>query len=142
MTDHLFIAGSLLGSVIHIRPAIKNRLKTFVFQKQNIDNDLTSIYMQSFRVRGTSKKFALWLRNYIIDPLQYKSTIGSEYSNLKMPIRIIWGEEDTLTPITLGYELNKFIPEAKLYPLKNVGHIPMIEDYPQFDNALLNSITE
>ena len=142
VTDHLFIAGSLLGSVIHIRPAIKNRLQGFVFQKQNIDNDLTDIYMQSFGVRGTSKKFALWLRDYIIDPLEYKSTKGEEYSKLKMPMRIIWGKEDTLTPVTLGHDLVKYIPTAKLYVLENVGHIPMIEDYQQFDSALLKSITE
>ncbi len=142
MTEYVFIAGSLLGSVIHIRPAIQNRLKTFVFQKQNIDADLTAIYMQSFSVRGTSNKFALWLRDYIIDPLQYKSTIGSEYSKLKMPIRIIWGEKDSLTPVTLGHDLVKYISAAKLYVLKDVGHIPMIEDYKQFDAALLKSITE
>jgi pimeloyl-ACP methyl ester carboxylesterase len=132
----------MLNSGIHFVPAIQNRLKTFVYQTQNVDKSLTKIYMQPFETKGTGEKFALWLRGYIIDPQNYKSNRGEEYAKLDMPIRLIWGKEDTLTPISLGYELQKYIPKAKIYPLEKVGHIPMIEDHAQFDSALLKSIIE
>lgn len=139
---HMTLLEYGLQSVIHINPLIKQRLKGFVYQTQNITSTTTKIYMESFRVRGTGEKFARWIRDYIEDPLVYPSTQSEEYTKLTMPVRIIWGKEDTLTPLELAHQLQKLIPKSVVYELDSVGHIPMIEDYTQFDAALLKSVTE
>lgn len=139
-TDHVFVTELFMNGATHFTGLIRSRLAAFVYKTEHINNDLARIYMQSFVVDGNGKKFALWLRDYLIDPLQYKSTSSEEYKKLTMPVRVIWGEKDTLTPIALGEYLMTLLPNAQLYRLTDVGHIPMIEDYEQSDTALLNSI--
>lgn len=53
------------------------------------------------------------------------------------PIALIWGEEDTWVPITLGEEMRAALPQALwiAYPL--VGHVPMEETPDAFNADLL-----
>ena len=98
--------------------------------------------MKSFSVRGNSQHLADWLSDYLSDPLYYKSTQSNNYKTLKIPVRILWGDHDTLTPPELGRQLNGLVPGSRLYVLKDVGHIPMIEDREQLDKTLFQVLTE
>ncbi len=129
-------------AVSHSKALVKNRMKSFVHITENIDANLVELYMKAFRTKGNSKRLAHWLSDYVTDPLDYKSTKAASYENLSVPLRIIWGDKDTLTPPALAHELADLVPGSKLYMLENVGHIPMIEDYQQFDEALRRAISE
>ena len=76
------------------------------------------------------------------DPLRYTSNSSVSYKKLTVPVRLIWGEKDTLTPLEGTKILLDTVPDIRLSTLTNVGHIPMIEDYAQFDKALLNALAE
>ncbi len=128
--------------VSHSKALVQNRLSSFVHVTENIDQDLIELYMASFSSKNNSKRLAYWLSDYMTDPLNYKSTESESYRKLKLPVRIIWGDKDILTPPTLAYQLRDLVPGSKLYMLENVGHIPMIEDYQQFDEALKSAVTE
>jgi pimeloyl-ACP methyl ester carboxylesterase len=121
---------------------LKNRLKSFVYKTEHIDTTLAELYSQPFRVDQNSKRLSLWLRDYMLDPLKYPSTQSSEYEKLTIPVRVIWGKEDTLAPISLAEDLMKKLKHGKLYTLNAVGHIPMIEDYEALDNSLLRAFNE
>lgn len=54
-----------------------------------------------------------------------------------MPVLVIWGDRDDLTPVPQGEDLAQLIPRAELVVLKKAGHIPAVEDPSAFNTALL-----
>ncbi len=135
-----FVLSNFVSLVSHNVPLIKYQLKNFVYKKENIDNLMTQMYIQPFSQKGNGPKVGAWLRDYGKDPLGYKSTIESEYEKLNIPLRIIWGVEDIITPLSLGEHLLEITPGASIQKLQGVGHIPMVEDYEKVDTAILDSI--
>ncbi len=126
----------------HSTFVVKNRLTSFVYNTDHLDTPLAERYMQPFSVEGNSKRLAYWIQDYMRDPLKVKSAQSDSYKKLYIPVRIIWGEKDTLTPVALGNKLADYVPLGKKFVLPDVGHIPMIEDYAQFDRALFRAVTE
>ena len=50
---------------------------------------------------------------------------------------LIWGEQDTVTPLDQGRRAVALVPGAELITLPDVGHIPQIEA----PNAFLDALT-
>lgn len=46
---------------------------------------------------------------------------------IKQPTLIVWGEEDTVTPLSDGIHLHEEILHSRLVVLKDCGHVPMEE---------------
>jgi pimeloyl-ACP methyl ester carboxylesterase len=51
---------------------------------------------------------------------------------IKAPSLLIWGENDTATPVSDGETMEKLIPNAGLVVLKGVGHFSFIEKLGEF----------
>ncbi len=51
---------------------------------------------------------------------------------IKASTLLIWGEEDTATPLWMGQEMEKKIPDAGLVTLKGCGHFAYLDKYPEF----------
>jgi pimeloyl-ACP methyl ester carboxylesterase len=56
------------------------------------------------------------------------------------PVVLIWGTADSITPIVQARSLLRWMPEARLTELPDVGHIPHIEDPGKLAAALLEAI--
>ncbi len=132
----------LIGSLIHNDVFALSRLKTFVYITDYVDQALLDIYTDYFKTKGVTSRLSSWFKDYVNDPLDYQSTDSASYKEIKFPVRLIWGDKDTLTPIAGTEILLATIPDIGLIILKDIGHIPMIEDYAQFDTALLEALTE
>ena len=52
--------------------------------------------------------------------------------NIKVPTLLIWGENDTATPITDAKIMEKLIPNAGLVAYKNSGHYSYLENLNNF----------
>lgn len=55
---------------------------------------------------------------------------------------IVWGENDTITPIEAGEIMREKIPGAELVILKNAGHFSFLDQKEEFVNALIQFINE
>lgn len=51
---------------------------------------------------------------------------------------LIWGENDTDTPISFGKIMEKKIPDARLVILKDAGHFSYLDQLPQFCEIVAN----
>ncbi len=49
---------------------------------------------------------------------------------LKMPVHIIWGKQDRLSPVQYADEYKKLLPHAKVTLYDDCGHLPYTE-YPE-----------
>ncbi|MGE5249235.1 MAG: alpha/beta fold hydrolase [Bacteroidota bacterium] len=54
----------------------------------------------------------------------------------EMPVVIVHGEADALIPIDRGREVQDIVMQARMFPLKDVGHLPMMEAPEETANAL------
>ena len=48
------------------------------------------------------------------------------------PTLLIWGENDTATPIWMGEKMEKEIKDAALIRFENAGHFAYLDQYPRF----------
>jgi 3-oxoadipate enol-lactonase len=62
---------------------------------------------------------------------------GQQLEHIKAPTLVIHGAADPLVPPANGDYLAKHIPGAKHIVYHNVGHIPIVENYEQFNHDVL-----
>lgn len=90
---------------------------------------------QPMRRPGTTAAYAAWVPALFTADDGGLSRHSAELAKIQMPVRIIWGTDDTVTPIAQGEALAK-LTRAPLTRLAGVGHIPHIEDPAHFLPAL------
>jgi pimeloyl-ACP methyl ester carboxylesterase len=72
---------------------------------------------------------------------RYTDEIETRYGEMRCPVRILWGEEDTWIPLERGRELVSRIPGATLRIVPEAGHLVQ-EDAPEaMVAALLGNLT-
>ena len=59
--------------------------------------------------------------------LDVRSDISARLGELKMPVLVLWGEEDALVPASVGRKLADALPNAQFHQLANCGHLPTLE---------------
>ncbi|MDQ7040484.1 MAG: alpha/beta fold hydrolase [Rhodothermus sp.] len=65
-----------------------------------------------------------------------RETVTERLHELTMPVLLIWGRNDRITPPDVAYTLRKRLPAATLHFIDRCGHAPMMEHPTRF-NALL-----
>jgi pimeloyl-ACP methyl ester carboxylesterase len=61
---------------------------------------------------------------------RYTDEVEPQYSSVRCPTTILWGEEDRWIPIEMGRRLRECIPSARFQAVPNAGHL-MHEDAPE-----------
>jgi pimeloyl-ACP methyl ester carboxylesterase len=67
-----------------------------------------------------------------------KQKVGRDLETIQAPTLLIWGEQDAIVPVSVGYELRRIIPHARLLVLKDASHVPMFHDARRVNTALLS----
>jgi pimeloyl-ACP methyl ester carboxylesterase len=65
-----------------------------------------------------------------------KHNLGSELQEISIPVCLIWGKNDTITPPMVAEEFHKLLPTSELFWIDKCGHAPMMEVPDEF-NAIL-----
>lgn len=70
-----------------------------------------------------------------------KHNLGDELNEIKLPVCLIWGRNDTITPPMVAEEFHKLLPNSELHWIDKCGHAPMMEVPGEF-NVILSSFLE
>ena len=62
--------------------------------------------------------------------------LKSVMPDIKAPTLLIWGEQDTATPLSDAKVMEKLIPEAALVPFSGCGHYSFLDNPVQFGAVL------
>lgn len=92
------------------------------------------------RRRGTTSAYAAWLPNLFAGRDGALSRRSGNIRSLAVPLALIWGEADTVTPIAQGRRIAELGRARSFATLPGVGHIPHIEDPEAFLAALDSAI--
>lgn len=66
-----------------------------------------------------------------------RHNMGKDIQNMKMPVCLIWGKNDTITPPEVAEEFHEKMENSSLYWIDECGHAPMMEHPIEF-NAYLD----
>ena len=70
-----------------------------------------------------------------------RHNMAKDLNKIKLPVGLIWGKNDKITPPEVAVEFNKLLPDSKLYWIDECGHAPMMEQ-PVVFNKLLHEYLE
>lgn len=74
-------------------------------------------------VKGANDAFAAYLEKMNSDPnLWNRYSLKDKLPKLKIPSIFIWGKQDAVASVEIGYKLEKMLPEVEFYFLDNCGH--------------------
>jgi 2-hydroxy-6-oxonona-2,4-dienedioate hydrolase len=71
-----------------------------------------------------------------------RHNLRSELGNLDIPVNLIWGKNDNITPLFVGEEFKKLLPKAKLSVIDECGHAAMMEHSDEFNQLLEQFLIE
>ncbi len=65
-----------------------------------------------------------------------RHNMAGELPKLKMPVCLIWGKQDTITPPHVAEEFHALIPRSELFWIDQCGHAAMMERPEEFNRIL------
>jgi pimeloyl-ACP methyl ester carboxylesterase len=110
-------------------------LRSMLARKEAADAWLDTI-RQPMRRSGTTRAYAAWLPSLFAADDGALSRRSANLRRIAVPVSIIWGAADTVTPIAQGEALARLTRARRFARLPGVGHIPHIEDPAGFLAAL------
>ena len=138
-------APGLLGSPLIAQPltaltvtnpwAIGPLMRSFISRKQAAAAWLATL-RQPMRRTGSTAAYAAWLPYLLTTNDGALSWQSAELAKIRMPVAFIWGETDTVTPLSQGQALAKLMRPRSFKMLTATGHIPHIEAPAAFMAAL------
>ncbi|SFW59037.1 Pimeloyl-ACP methyl ester carboxylesterase [Sinomicrobium oceani] len=70
-----------------------------------------------------------------------RQNLRDRLRNIELPVLLIWGMQDIVTPISVAEEFYLSFPKASLHLINECGHVPMMEQ-PQAFNDILREFLE
>jgi 2-hydroxy-6-oxonona-2,4-dienedioate hydrolase len=68
--------------------------------------------------------------------------LGEELQNIKQPVCLIWGKNDTITPPMVAEEFKKLLPNSELHWIDKCGHAPMMEVPAEFNTLFSDFLSK
>ncbi|MEM7181796.1 MAG: alpha/beta hydrolase [Spirochaetota bacterium] len=135
--ETISLKNTLVASFITNPLLTETLFEKFVFKKESITAEKVQIIQVPLQRRGTTEymgnflgTIALQVDNSFAKELQLKRFIS-------IPSLLIWGDKDTVTPVSRAKEIQKFIPNSQIVILQDVGHIPHLEAPALFQQTVL-----
>ncbi|MEO0915899.1 MAG: alpha/beta hydrolase, partial [Pseudomonadota bacterium] len=125
-----------LASTVTNTLITKPLFRQFVHRKDSVTREIVDQLEYPFNRVGTTGALAEWLPTLLIPPRSAASTDPTRYPEIAVPVALIWGREDTVTPPEQGEAIGKALGGTPIFWMDNVGHIPQIEATDAFHQVL------
>ena len=70
-----------------------------------------------------------------------RHNMSKDLHKIHIPVALIWGKNDKITPPEVANEFNQLLPDSELFWIDHCGHAPMME-HPEEFNRLLKVFLE
>ena len=117
-------------------------LSKLIYRQEAASDATLDILKAPMRIEGTTSHIADWLLDFSGFDRSALSASRDEGAKIKLPVAMIWGDRDDVTPLVQANDLRSLVPSASLHVMRDVGHIPQIEDPDAFNSVLLSAIRE
>ncbi|MFN4083719.1 MAG: alpha/beta fold hydrolase [Bacteroidia bacterium] len=104
---------------------------TFYDPKSTTDELVDEIY-ETIQDKGKLLRILTMAKSAI------RHNMRKDLPNFKLPVCLIWGKQDNVTPPEVAEEFNQLLPNSELYFIDKCGHAPMMEQ-PEAFNILADN---
>lgn len=103
---------------------------TFETLMDKIEPDQKRTRIPGFLIPGMIRRFQM--NRYIVQQtfasmLHGRELLDFRVQNLKMPVLVVWGTEDHLTPLEMGLRLHEAVPQSVFLGVRKCGHLTAAE---------------
>jgi pimeloyl-ACP methyl ester carboxylesterase len=113
--------GQLLLPEITPKFLVRSSLEENFAQPERLTDELVTRYWELLRFPG-NRQASVARGKTAREPEKW-----AEVGNLKMPVLLLWGEQDKVIPVSHAKAFEEAIPGSKLIIYKDAGHLPMEE---------------
>lgn len=95
-----------------------------------IEPDKHFVHMPSFAVPGLLRNFqrnSWYVNSSLSSMLDGREILDFRLHRLKMPVLLVWGIEDKLTPVVGAERIHALVPQSVLVELPGCGHLAIAE---------------
>jgi 2-hydroxy-6-oxonona-2,4-dienedioate hydrolase len=82
------------------------------------------------------------LKTLAIAKSAIRHNMSADLPDMEMPVCLIWGKNDKVTPPNVAVEFNNLFPNSDLYWVDKCGHAPMMEHPDEFNEILVSWLKE
>lgn len=136
-----FVRDAVVATFVTNPRFTRRLLQSLIADPTKATDEVVRVLQQPMQVQGSTAAVGRWLPELIDSHIVAASQAPGEYAKLTMPVTLLWGELDTITPIEQAQQLRQLMPHADLVVLENVGHIPQIEGPTLFNDSLIRALT-
>lgn len=82
------------------------------------------------------------IRMVVMAKSALRHNLREEIGKMTLPVCLIWGKLDSITPAFVGEEFHKLLPNSELHIVERCGHAPMMEKPEEFNEILETFLTK
>lgn len=109
---------------------MKEKVEFTFYSPKTATKELVDEVFEAVNDRAKILKIISFARSAI------RHNLGDDLKKLKMPIGLIWGKNDKVTPPDVAEEFHAKIPNSDLYWMDCCGHAPMMEKGEEFNGLM------
>lgn len=109
---------------------IRNKVAVTFYDPAMATDDLVQEVFDVTKDRGKVLRILTMAKSAI------RHNMRKEIENIKIPVCLIWGKDDQVTPPHVGEEFNRLLPNSELHWIEKCGHAAMMERPEEFNKAL------
>lgn len=121
-------------------------LRQFVHRKEQVTAALVPAYQIPLGREHFTSQLGDWAVSFSHSTCERADSLDerklTEWASGSVPVALIWGAEDAITPVAQAEALRRWMPRAELTVLPGVGHIPHIENPGSFEAALVGTVRQ
>jgi pimeloyl-ACP methyl ester carboxylesterase len=114
----------------------EDKIALAFFDKSYVTQDLVDSVESALDRPGTTAAALAAVRG------QRYAEVEKRYRTIQQQTLLLWGREDTVTPLKYGERLSNELPHARLVVYPRCGHFPMIEAKTPSDAELVSYLAE
>ena len=115
---------------------IKEKVEFTFFKPETATKELVDEVFETVNNRNKVIRILAMAKSAI------RHNMAKELNKISVPVLLIWGKNDCVTPPMVGEEFNKLIPNSQLHFIDKCGHAPMMEVPDEFNSILEKFLAE
>lgn len=120
-------------------------LKMLFYDKNLVTDEMVNLSFGKTSQPGTPETYLATLRsigNFFGLKKEIAQKIKNNAHRITVPTLVLWGEEDKVLPVEQAYIAEKILPNATLHIFKKCGHMPQIECAEEFNDLVINFLSD
>ncbi len=130
-----------------LQRAVRHLATRVLLTEENVENALASAYGRM----PAESEFEGYYRPLLIENTDAalvemlktgEKNLLNETESLRVPVLLIWGEEDAWVQLEEGYKLDSLLPDSELVVMPGEGHCPMETSPGKFNSILFQFLDD